>query len=176
MTTKNYNKLEDKNTLYNLKSTTDGLTVVKSQENGEEVFTINADVAFQKHYTKGEVDKAIAENNKKAQTLTKYNGRFNVPNIFNYDNRPPVLSHNPVNSFGIFKVDGFVRGTAGHSAVIAELPAGAPIPIEFLEIQQYIGNEPISFWLDRGGKVRSTGLTQAMIGKRFIINFVGLYA
>lgn len=34
MTTKNYNKLEDKDTIYNLKSTTDGLTVVKSQENG----------------------------------------------------------------------------------------------------------------------------------------------
>ena len=32
MTTKNYNKLEDKNTLYNLKSTTDGFTVVKSHK------------------------------------------------------------------------------------------------------------------------------------------------
>lgn len=176
MTTKNYNKLEDKDTIYNLKSTTDGLTVVKSQENGEEVFTINADVAFQKHYTKGEVDRAITENNKRAQSLTKYNGIFNVPNVFKYDNRPPVLSYNPVTSFGIFKVDGFVIGTASHSSVIAELPKGAPTPIEFLEIQQYIGNEPISFWLDRGGKVRSTGFTQAMIGKRFIINFVGLYS
>ena len=35
MTTKNYSKLEDKDTLYNIKSSSQGVEVTKTQENGE---------------------------------------------------------------------------------------------------------------------------------------------
>jgi hypothetical protein len=177
MTTKNYNKLEDKYTHYNLKSTTDGLTVVKSQENGEEVFTINADVAFEKHYTKGEVDKAIADNNKRAQSLTKYSGTFKQPTKLRYNNgdRPPVLSYNPVTSFGVMKLDATFYSTINHSEVIAEFPAGTPQPIEFIEVQAYINNEPISMWY-QGRTVRVTTVPQSLVGKRVILNFVGLFA
>lgn len=177
MTTKSYTKQEDKDTLYNIKSTTDGLTVIKSQENDEELFTINADVAFQKHYTKGEVDRAITENNKRAQSLTKYNGRFTQPTKMKYNNgdRPPVLSYNPVTSFGVMKLDATFYSTINHSEVVAEFPAGTPQPIEFIEVQTYIGGEPLSMWY-QGRTIRITTVPQSLVGKRVILNFVGLFS
>lgn len=168
---------EDKNTLYNLKSTTDGLTVVKSQENGEEVFTINADVAFQKHYTKGEVDKAIADNNKRTQTLTKYSAIWKVPDAFKYtnDGRTPVLSYNNVTSFGNMKLDGMFLKPIPYNTIICEFPPNTPKPVEFIELQTYIGNEYISMWYsDR--VVRVTEVPKSLVGKRIIFNFVGLFA
>lgn len=168
---------EDKNTLYNLKSTTDGLTVVKSQENGEEVFTINADLAFQKHYTKGEVDKAIADNNKRTQTLTKYSAIWKVPDAFKYtnDGRTPVLSYNNVTSFGNMKLDGMFLKPIPYNTIICEFPPNTPKPVEFIELQTYIGNEYISMWYsDR--VVRVTEVPKSLVGKRIIFNFVGLFA
>ena len=168
---------EDKDTHYNVKSTTDGLTVVKSQENGEDVFTINADLAFQKHYTKGEVDNAIAENNKRAQTLTKYSATWKIPNSFRYtnDGRVPVLSHNNVTSFGTMKLDGIILKPMSANTIICEFPPNTPKPIEFIEVQAYIGNESISMWYsDR--VVRITDVPQSLVGKRVIFNFIGLFA
>ena len=168
---------EDKNTLYNLKSTTDGLTVVKSQENGEEVFTINADLAFKKYYTKGEIDKAIADNNKRTQTLTKYSAIWKVPDAFKYtnDGRTPVLSYNNVTSFGNMKLDGMFLKPIPYNTIICEFPPNTPKPVEFIELQTYIGNEYISMWYsDR--VVRVTEVPQSLVGKRIIFNFVGLFA
>lgn len=168
---------EDKDTHYNVKSTTNGLTVVKSQENGEEVFTINADLAFQKHYTKGEVDKAIADNNKRTQKLVKYNATWKSPDSFRYtnDGRVPVLSHNNVTSFGSMKLDGIILKPMAANTIICEFPPNTPKPIEFIEVQAYIGNEPISMWYtDR--TVRVTDVPQSLVGKRVIFNFVGLFA
>lgn len=168
---------EDKNTLYNLKSTTDGLTVVKSQENGEEVFTINADLAFKKYYTKGEIDKAIADNNKRTQTLTKYSSIWKVPDAFKYtnDGRTPVLSYNNVTSFGNMKLDGMFLKPIPYNTIICEFPPNTPKPVEFIELQTYIGDEYISMWYsDR--VVRVTEVPKSLVGKRIIFNFVGLFA
>lgn len=168
---------EDKNTLYNLKSTTDGLTVVKSQENDEEVFTISADLAFKKYYTKGEVDKAIADNNKRTQTLTKYSAIWKVPDAFKYtnDGRTPVLSYNNVTSFGNMKLDGMFLKPIPYNTIICEFPPNTPKPVEFIELQTYIGNEYISMWYsDR--VVRVTEVPKSLVGKRIIFNFVGLFA
>lgn len=171
------NVREDNDTHYNVKSTTDGLTVVKSQENGEEVFTINADVAFQEHYTKGEVDKAIADNNKRTQTLTKYSAIWKVPDAFKYtnDGRTPVLSYNNVTSFGNMKLDGMFLKPIPYNTIICEFPPNTPKPVEFIELQTYIGNEYISMWYsDR--IVRVTEVPKSLVGKRIIFNFVGLFA
>lgn len=168
---------EDKDTHYNVKSTTNGLTVVKSQENGEEVFTINADLAFNKYYTKGEVDRAIADNNKRTQKLVKYNATWKSPDSFRYtnDGRVPVLSHNNVTSFGSMKLDGIILKPMSANTIICEFPPNTPKPIEFIEVQAYIGNEPISMWYtDR--TVRVTDVPQSLVGKRVIFNFVGLFA
>lgn len=167
----------DNDTHYNVKSTTDGLTVVKSQENGEEVFTINADLAFNKYYTKGEVGKAIADNNKRTQKLVKYNATWKSPDSFRYtnDGRVPVLSHNNVTSFGSMKLDGVILKPMSANTIICEFPPNTPKPIEFIEVQAYIGNEPISMWYaDR--TVRVTDVPQSLVGKRVIFNFVGLFA
>lgn len=167
----------DNDTHYNVKSTTDGLTVVKSQENGEEVFTINADLAFNKYYTKGEVDKAITDNNKRTQKLVKYNATWKSPDSFRYtnDGRVPVLSHNNVTSFGSMKLDGVILKPMSANTIICEFPPNTPKPIEFIEVQAYIGNEPISMWYaDR--TVRVTDVPQSLVGKRVIFNFVGLFA
>lgn len=168
---------EDKDTHYNVQSTTNGLTVVKSQENGEEVFTINADLAFNKYYTKGEVDKAIADNNKRTQTLTKYSAIWKVPDAFKYtnDGRTPVLSYNNVTSFGNMKLDGMFLKPIPYNTIICEFPPNTPKPVEFIELQTYIGNEPISMWYsDR--VVRVTEVPKSLVGKRIIFNFVGLFA
>lgn len=168
---------EDKDTHYNVKSTTNGLTVVKSQENGEEVFTINADLAFNKYYTKGEVDKAITDNNKRTQKLVKYNATWKSPDSFRYtnDGRVPVLSHNNVTSFGSMKLDGIILKPMSANTIICEFPPNTPKPIEFIEVQAYIGNESISMWYtDR--TVRVTDVPQSLVGKRVIFNFVGLFA
>ena len=168
---------EDKDTHYNVQSTTNGLTVVKSQENGEEVFTINADLAFNKYYTKGEVDKAIADNNKRTQKLVKYNATWKSPDSFRYtnDGRVPVLSHNNVTSFGSMKLDGIILKPMSANTIICEFPPNTPKPIEFIEVQTYIGNETISMWYtDR--TVRVTDVPQSLVGKRVIFNFVGLFA
>lgn len=167
----------DNDTHYNVKSTTNGLTVVKSQENGEEVFTINADLAFNKYYTKGEVDKVIADNNKRTQKLAKYNATWKSPDSFRYtnDGRVPVLSHNNVTSFGSMKLDGIILKPMSANTIICEFPPNTPKPIEFIEVQAYIGNEPISMWYaDRTVKV--TDVPQSLVGKRVIFNFVGLFA
>ena len=167
----------DNDTHYNVKSTTDGLTVVKSQENGEEVFTINADLAFNKYYTKGEVDKAITDNNKRTQKLVKYNATWKSPDSFRYtnDGRVPVLSHNNVTSFGSMKLDGVILKPMSANTIICEFPPNTPKPIEFIEVQAYIGNEPISMWYaDR--TVRVIDVPQSLVGKRVIFNFVGLFA
>lgn len=167
----------DNDTHYNVKSTTDGLTVVKSQENGEEVFTINADLAFNKYYTKGEVDKAITDNNKRTQKLVKYNATWKSPDSFRYtnDGRVPVLSHNNVTSFGSMKLDGVILKPMSANTIICEFPPNTPKPIEFIEVQAYIGNEAISMWYaDR--TVRVTDVPQSLVGKRVIFNFVGLFA
>lgn len=168
---------EDKDTHYNVKSTTNGLTVVKSQENGEEVFTINADLAFNKYYTKGEVDKSIADNNKRTQKLVKFNATWKLPDSFRYtkDERVPVLSHNSVTSFGSMKLDGVILKPMSANTIICEFPPNTPKPIEFIEVQAYIGNEHISMWYaDR--TVRVTDVPQSLVGKRVIFNFVGLFA
>lgn len=168
---------EDKNTLYSLKSTTDGLTVVKSQENGEEVFTINADLAFKKYYTKGEIDKAIADNNKRTQTLTKYSAIWKVPDAFKYtnDGRTPVLSYNNVTSFGNMKLDGMFLKPIPYNTIICEFPPNTPKPVEFIELQTYIGDEYISMWYSNR-VVRVTEVPKSLVGKRIIFNFVGLFA
>lgn len=171
------NVREDNDTHYNVKSTTDGLTVVKSQDNGEEVFTINADLAFKKYYTKGEVDKAITDNNKRTQTLTKYSAIWKVPDAFKYtnDGRTPVLSYNNVTSFGNMKLDGMFLKPIPYNTIICEFPPNTPKPVEFIELQTYIGNEYISMWYsDR--VVRVTEVPQSLVGKRIIFNFVGLFA
>lgn len=167
----------DKDTLYDIKSTTEGITVVRSEENGKEVFTINADVAFDNYYTKVEVDKAITENNKQLNKITKYQSTWKNPDYFKYtgDGRVPTLIYNNVTSFATVKLDGTILKPIPQNTVICEFPPNTPKPIEFMEMQTYIGNERVSMWYhDRTIKV--VEIPQSLVGKRIIFNFVGLFS
>lgn len=176
MTTKNYNKLEDKDMLYNIKSSSQGVEVTKTQENGEEVVTINIDTALNTRATMEQVNTAITENNKRTQTLTKYQGTYTVPSKFKYHNgdAKPVLSFNPVTSFGVLKVDATFYQALNQNEIVAEFPVGTPKPIEFIEVQLYVDGTPVSMWYnDR--YLRTNAVPQSLVGKRVIMNFVGLF-
>lgn len=176
MTTKNYNKLEDKDTLYNIKSSSQGVEVTKTQENGEEVVTINIDTALNTRATMEQVNTAITENNKRTQTLTKYQGTYTVPSKFKYHNgdAKPVLSFNPVTSFGVLKVDATFYQALNQNEIVAEFPVGTPQPVEFIEVQLYIDGTPVSMWYN-GRHLRTNVVPQSLVGKRVIMNFIGLY-
>lgn len=176
MAIKNYNKLEDKDTLYNIKSSSQGVEVTKTQENGEEVFTINIDTAINTRATMEQVNTAITENNKRPQSLTKYQGTYTVPSKFKYHNgdAKPVLSYNPVTSFGVLKVDATFYQALNQNEIVAEFPVGTPQPIEFIEVQLYIDGTPISMWYD-GRVLRTNVVPKSFVGKRVIMNFVGLF-
>lgn len=169
----------DKDTKYNVKSATSGVTVTKSQENDENVFTINADEALKNLASKDEVAKAIAENNKQRAQLSVTYGTFKDESKFSYgfSDRKPAFSYNDVTHFGTFKVDGFIhKHLEPFGAYIADMPVGSPKPVDLLEQMVYINNNPVTVYVNRDGSVKANGITDDMFGKRIVMTFVGLFA
>ena len=141
MAIKNYTKLEDENIIYNVRSSSQGVTVEKTIDNGEEVFTVNIDTALNSRATIEQVNTAITENNnKRSQSITKYQGTYTIPSKFKYHNgdAKPVLSYNPLTSFGVLKVDATFYQALNQNEIVAEFPVGTPQPIEFIEVQLYV--------------------------------------
>lgn len=169
----------DKDTKYNVKSATSGVTVTKSQENDENVFTINADEALKNLPTKDDVANAITENNKRTAKVALTHGTYTDESKFTYrfDDRKPEFVYNDVTHFGTFKVDGFIQGhLENHGVYLASMPKGSPKPLGLLEFLIYINNKPVNVWLDTSGNVRANGITDDMIGQRIVVTFVGLFA
>lgn len=168
----------DKDTKYNVKSATSGVTVTKSQENDENVFTINADEALKNLASKDEVANAITENNKRTTKVALTHGTYTDESKFTYgfDGRKPEFVYNDVTHFGTFKVDGFIQGhLENHGVYLASMPKGSPKPLSLLEFLIYINNKPVNVWLDTSGNVRANGITDDMIGQRIVVTFVGLF-
>lgn len=169
---------EDKDTKYNVKSSTSGVTVTKSEENGENVFTINADEALKNRTTTEDVQKLIAENNKRTAKVALTHGTYTDETKFSYgfDDRKPAFVYNDVTHFGTFKVDGFIKAhLENHGVYLASMPEGSPKPLSLLEFLVYINNKPVNVWLDTSGNVRVNGITDDMIGQRIVVTFVGLF-
>lgn len=168
----------DKDTKYNVKSSTSGVTVTESQEDGKEVFTINADEALKNLPTKDDVANAITENNKRTAKVALTYGTYRDESKFTYgfDDRKPEFVYNDVTHFGTFKVDGFIKAHLENPGVyLASMPKGSPKPLSLLEFLVYINNKPVNVWLDTSGNVRANGITDDMIGQRIIVTFVGLF-
>lgn len=168
----------DKDTKYNVKSSTSGVTVTESQEDGKEVFTINADEALKNLPTKDDVANAITENNKRTAKVALTHGTYTDESKFTYgfDDRKPEFVYNDVTHFGTFKVDGFIKGhLENHGVYLASMPEGSPKPLSLLEFLVYINNKPVNVWLDTSGNVRANGITDDMIGQRIVVTFVGLF-
>lgn len=169
---------EDKDTKYNVKSATSGVTVTKSEENGENVFTVNADEALKNLASKDDVQKLIAENNKRTAKVALTHGTYTDESKFTYgfDDRKPEFVYNDVTHFGTFKVDGFIQAhLENHGVYLASMPKGSPKPLSLLEFLVYINNKPVNVWLDTYGNVRANGITDDMIGQRIVVTFVGLF-
>ena len=168
----------DKDTKYNVKSSTSGVTVTESQEDGKEVFTINADEALKNLPTKDDVANAITENNKRTAKVALTYGTYWDESKFTYgfDDRKPEFVYNDVTHFGTFKVDGFIKAhLENHGVYLASMPKGSPKPLSLLEFLVYINNKPVNVWLDTSGNVRANGITDDMIGQRIVVTFVGLF-
>lgn len=168
----------DKDTKYNVKSSTSGVTVTESQEDGKEVFIINADEALKNLPTKDDVANAITENNKRTAKVALTYGTYTDESKFTYgfDGRKPEFVYNDVTHFGTFKVDGFIKGhLENHGVYLASMPEGSPKPLSLLEFLVYINNKPVNVWLDTSGNVRANGITDDMIGQRIVVTFVGLF-
>lgn len=168
----------DKDTKYNVKSSTSGVTVTESQEDGKEVFTINADEALKNLPTKDDVANAITENNKRTAKVALTYGTYWDESKFTYgfDDRKPEFVYNDVTHFGTFKVDGFIKAHLENPGVyLASMPKGSPKPLSLLEFLVYINNKPVNVWLDTSGNVRANGITDDMIGQRIVVTFVGLF-
>lgn len=168
----------DKDTKYNVKSSTSGVTVTESQEDGKEVFTINADEALKNLPTKDDVANAITENNKRIAKVALTYGTYWDESKFTYgfDARKPEFVYNDVTHFGTFKVDGFIKGhLENHGEYLASMPKGSPKPLSLLEFLIYINNKTVNVWLDTSGNVRANGITDDMIGQRIVVTFVGLF-
>lgn len=170
---------EDKDTKYNVKSATSGVTVTKSEENGENVFTINADEALKNRITTEDVQKLIAENNKRTAKVALTHGTYTDESKFTYgfDDRKPEFVYNDVTHFGTFKVDGFIKGDIyADGSYIAEMPEGSPKPLNLMENLIYINNKPVNVYMNTDGNVRVNGVTSDMIGQRIVTTFIGLFA
>lgn len=168
----------DKDTKYNVKSSTSGVTVTESQEDGKEVFTINADEALKNRTTTEDVKKLIAENNKRNAVVARSFGTYTDESKFSYgyDDRKPSFVYNDVTHFGTFKVDGFIKGDIyADGSYIASMPQGSPKPLDLMENLIYINNKPVNVYLNTQGDVRVNGVTDDMIGQRIVVTFVGLF-
>lgn len=177
MAIKKYTKLEDENTIYNVRSSSQGVTVEKTIDNGEEVFTVNIDTALNSRATIEQVNTAITENNnKRSQSITKYQGTYTIPSKFKYHNgdAKPVLSYNPLTSFGVLKVDATFYQALNQNEIVAEFPVGTPQPVEYIEVQLYVDGTPVSMWYN-GRHLRTNSVPQSLVGKRVIMNFIGLF-
>lgn len=169
----------DKDTKYNVKSSTSGVTVTESQEDGKEVFTINADEALKNRTTTEDVKKLIAENNKRNAVVARSFGTYTDESKFSYgyDDRKPSFVYNDVTHFGTFKVDGFIKGDIyADGSYIASMPQGSPKPLDLMENLIYINNKPVNVYLNTQGDVRVNGVTNDMIGQRIVTTFIGLFA
>ena len=99
-----------------------------------------------------------------------------MPSKFKYHNgdAKPVLSFNPVTSFGVLKVDATFYQALNQNEIVAEFPSGTPQPIEFIEVQLYVDGTPVSMWYN-GRHLRTNSVPQSLVGKRVIMNFIGLF-
>ena len=169
----------DKDTKYNVKSSTSGITVTKSEEANETVFTVNADEALKNRTTTEDVKKLIAENNKRNAVVARSFGTYTDESKFSYgyDGRKPSFVYNDVTHFGTFKVDGFIKGDIyADGSYIASMPQGSPKPLDLMENLIYINNKPVNVYLNTQGDVRVNGVTNDMIGQRIVTTFIGLFA
>ena len=183
------NTVEIPSKQYNVTSSTDGVTVSSSEDNGVKTYNINMNTALDnyydktKTYTKDEVEKLIHDQEHKSTDITTYRGQFSNRTFvsegdFDSNISPRItLTHSSSTGVGIFKIDFKINRGVSKGFMIAKLPDNSPVPVELIESQVWVGNNSTSVWIDKGSnivKISATTNTD-IFNKRIILNITGIF-
>lgn len=170
-------------------SDTEGVVVTKTEADATTTYNVNLDNALDKYYkkaetyTKKEVDNLLTNQENKATDLTVYRGSFTdrskvMEGAYDAPISPRVtLTYSSSTGIGIFKIDFKVTSKVNWRDVIATLPPEAPVPVELVESQVWIGNNNTSVWIDKGSRnVQIFGVSNPeMFNKRIILSIPGIF-
>lgn len=183
------NTVEIPSKQYSVTSSTDGVTVSSSEDNGVKTYDINMNTALDnyydkiKTYTKDEVEKLISDQEHKSTDITTYRGQFSNRTFvsegdFDSNISPRItLTHSSSTSVGIFKIDFKINRGVSKGFMIAKLPDNSPVPVELIESQVWVGNTSTSVWIEKGSnivKISATTNTD-IFNKRIILNITGIF-
>lgn len=170
-------------------SDTEGVVVTKAETDSTTTYNVNLDDALNKFYkkaetyTKKEVDNLLTNQENKATDLTVYRGSFtDRTKVMEGEHDAPIsprvtLTYSSSTGVGIFKIDFKVTSKVNWRDVIATLPPEAPVPVELVESQVWIGNNNTSVWIDKGSRnVQIFGVSNPeMFNKRIILSIPGIF-
>lgn len=170
-------------------SDTEDVVVTKTEADATTTYNVNLDDALNKYYkkaetyTKKEVDNLLTNQENKATDLTVYRGSFtDRSKVMEGEHDAPIsprvtLTYSSSTGVGIFKIDFKVTSKVNWRDVIATLPPEAPVPVELVESQVWIGNNNTSVWIDKGSRnVQIFGVSNhEMFNKRIIISIPGIF-
>lgn len=170
-------------------SDTEDVVVTKTEADATTTYNVNLDDALNKYYkkaetyTKKEVDNLLANQENKATDLTVYRGSFtDRTKVMEGEHDAPIsprvtLTYSSSTGVGIFKIDFKVTSKVNWRDVIATLPPEAPVPVELVESQIWIGNNNTSVWIDKGSRnVQIFGVSNPeMFNKRIILSIPGIF-
>lgn len=170
-------------------SDTEGVVVTKAETDSTTTYNVNLDDALNKFYkkaetyTKKEVDNLLTNQENKATDLTVYRGSFtDRSKVMEGEHDAPIsprvtLTYSSSTGVGIFKIDFKVTSKVNWRDVIATLPPEAPVPVELVESQVWIGNNNTSVWIDKGSRnVQIFGVSNPeMFNKRIILSIPGIF-
>lgn len=170
-------------------SDTEGVVVTKTEASNTTTYNVNLDDALNKFYkkaetyTKKEVDNLLINQENKATDLTVYRGSFtDRSKVMEGEHDAPIsprvtLTYSSSTGIGIFKIDFKVTSKVNWRDVIATLPPEAPVPVELVESQVWIGNNNTSVWIDKGSRnVQIFGVSNPeMFNKRIILSIPGIF-
>lgn len=170
-------------------SDTEGVVVTKTEADATTTYNVNLDDALNKYYkkaetyTKKEVDNLLTNQENKATDLTVYRGSFtDRSKVMEGEHDAPIsprvtLTYSSSTGVGIFKIDFKVTSKVNWRDVIATLPPEAPVPVELVESQVWIGNNNTSVWIDKGSRnVQIFGVSNPeMFNKRIILSILGIF-
>ena len=170
-------------------SDTEDVVVTKTEADATTTYNVNLDDALNKYYkkaetyTKKEVDNLLTTQENKATDLTVYRGSFtDRSKVMEGEHDAPIsprvtLTYSSSTGVGIFKIDFKVTSKVNWRDVIATLPPEAPVPVELVESQVWIGNNNTSVWIDKGSRnVQIFGVSNPeMFNKRIIISIPGIF-
>lgn len=170
-------------------SDTEGVVVTKAEADSTTTYNVNLDDALNKYYkkaetyTKKEVDNLLTNQENKATDLTVYRGSFtDRSKVMEGEHDAPIsprvtLTYSSSTGIGIFKIDFKVTSKVNWRDVIATLPPEAPVPVELVESQVWIGNNNTSVWIDKGSRnVQIFGVSNPeMFNKRIILSIPGIF-